>query len=363
MSLFHVTPDKLHPVADTTFAAERLLERKDLQRLLRKDITPIGDDLLVIAEEYGNWEDSIRRIDLLCLTRAAGLAVVEIKRTNDGGHMELQAIRYAAMVSSTTLDHAVAAYALTMGVEVSVARSVILEFLNAESAEDVELSGEVRIILISANFSTELTTAVLWLNKHDLDITCIRIRPYRMGPDVLIDVTQIVPLPEAADYEVKLREQEKEQRKAQTARRDILRRFWTGFLMRSKTRTQVYANRQPCDQGWIGGPIGRGGFRLNTTLSEESGRVECYIRQAGGREANVAAFEALKSQRESIESIFGGALDWQALEGREVCRVCTHFDAGWGAPESEWPAIQDRMIDAVVRLERALKMPIHGLDL
>ncbi len=40
-------------VPRTSFAAESLLERKDLQRLLRRDVAPLGDDLVVIAEEYG----------------------------------------------------------------------------------------------------------------------------------------------------------------------------------------------------------------------------------------------------------------------------------------------------------------------
>src|SRR4051812_37551343 len=100
MSLYRIASDKLEAVAQTSFAAESLLERKDLQRLLRRDISPIGADLMVIAEEFGEWEESNRRIDLLCLSKDAGLVVVEIKRTDDGGHMELQAIRYAAMVSS-----------------------------------------------------------------------------------------------------------------------------------------------------------------------------------------------------------------------------------------------------------------------
>ena len=67
--------------------------------LLRLDITPVGDDLLVIAEAYGEWEDSNRLIDLLCLSKDAGLVVIEIKRTEDCGYMELQAICFAAMVS------------------------------------------------------------------------------------------------------------------------------------------------------------------------------------------------------------------------------------------------------------------------
>jgi hypothetical protein len=140
---------------------------------------------LVIAEEYGDWQDSNRRIDLLCISKDAGLVVVEIKRTEDGGQMELQAIRYAAIVSAMTLDQAIVAYARTQGGELEAARDEILDFLQLDTEEEAELSGEVRIVLVSADFSTELTTAVLWLNRHELDITCIRLRPYRMGAEVL----------------------------------------------------------------------------------------------------------------------------------------------------------------------------------
>lgn len=36
---------------------------------------------MVIAEEFGEWEDSKRRIDLLGLDREANLVVIELKRT------------------------------------------------------------------------------------------------------------------------------------------------------------------------------------------------------------------------------------------------------------------------------------------
>src|SRR5664280_168294 len=58
MPLYRVTKDKLEAVKRTSYAEEKLLERKDLQRLLRSDISAIGDDLMVISEEFGNWEES-----------------------------------------------------------------------------------------------------------------------------------------------------------------------------------------------------------------------------------------------------------------------------------------------------------------
>ncbi len=75
--------------------------------MLRQGIHVLSEDLLVVAEEYGLFEDSRRRVDLLALDRSGTLVVIELKRTDDGGHMELQALRYAAMVSTMTPDHLV----------------------------------------------------------------------------------------------------------------------------------------------------------------------------------------------------------------------------------------------------------------
>jgi hypothetical protein len=45
------------------------------------------------------------------------------------------------------------------------------------------------MVLASADFSKELTTAVLWLNERDLDIQCVRLKPYDSPEGLLIDDT------------------------------------------------------------------------------------------------------------------------------------------------------------------------------
>ena len=99
MTIYRVSGSDASPVEETTFHAERILERRDLQGIFKRSIGILVPDALVLAEEYGDWEDSRRRVDLLCIDRGARLLVVELKRTEDGGHMELQAVRYASMVS------------------------------------------------------------------------------------------------------------------------------------------------------------------------------------------------------------------------------------------------------------------------
>ena len=225
MSIFELEKDRIVQLPETSFSAEGVKERQDLQRILRSRIEVLDPDLLIIAEEYGDWEESRRRIDLLALDRDAKLVVIELKRTDDGGHMELQALRYAAMVSTMTFTQAVEAYrgVLTREGKDADPEQGILDFLAWDDVDEECFASDVRLLLVAQDFSRELTTAVMWLSERDLDIRCIRIRPYRLGDRLLLDVQQIIPLPEAADYQVRIREKV-------IAQRHRVQGEWTGYF-------------------------------------------------------------------------------------------------------------------------------------
>lgn len=56
-------------------------------------------------------------------------------------------------------------------------------------------------------FKKELTTAVLWLREWELDLRCARVKPYTDGDGMILEVREIVPLPEAAQYQVSIRDE------------------------------------------------------------------------------------------------------------------------------------------------------------
>ncbi len=103
-----------------------------------------------------------------------------------------------------------------------------------------EFANDVRIILVSADYSKEITTSVLWLIERDIDIRCIRIKPQRDGENLYFDIQQIIPLPETADYQVKLREKAAEQRQA---RRES-KRDYSKFNLRINEFSQEYLNKR-----------------------------------------------------------------------------------------------------------------------
>ena len=128
--------------------------------------------------------------------------------------MDLQAIRYAAMVAHMTFAQAVDAherYLARRGIE-GGAEARILEHLGADDGAEPEIaSARPRILLAARDFPRELTTAVLWLRDSGLDVRCVRLLPYRVGGALLLDAAQIIPLPEAEDYLVRIRSREAEQ--------------------------------------------------------------------------------------------------------------------------------------------------------
>jgi hypothetical protein len=216
MPLFVLHSDDIREVGASSFSVLGVNERTHLQRVLRKKLDVIAPDCFLLAEEFGEWEGAWRRIDLLAIDRDARLVVIELKRTEDGGHAELQAIRYAAMVSTMTFEQAVDAhrrYLETNGIE-GDAGGRILSFLGWPEPRPEDFAMDVRIILVAANFSKELTTAVLWLSERNVDITCVRLRPYTFEGQTLLDVQTVIPLPETADYQIKVRQREEIRREA-----------------------------------------------------------------------------------------------------------------------------------------------------
>ncbi len=226
MPIYELTPDGIEQLPERSFAEAGVQERADLQRVLQSNIEAVSPDTLVIAEEYGKWDESRRRIDLLGVDRDGNLVVIELKRTEDGGHMELQALRYSAMVSTMTFDQAVAAferYLKQRGRGQEDARSALLDFLEWEEVDEEAFAQDVRIVLVSAEFSKELTTTVLWLCERELDIRCVRLRPYQDGDRLLLDVQRIIPLPEADDYAVRIKEKKQKERTARATNMDFTR--------------------------------------------------------------------------------------------------------------------------------------------
>lgn len=193
------------------------MKEEDLEGYISRKPEVLEEGLFIITRQFSGWVDSSNSIDLLALDREGKLVVVELKRTKDAGHAELQAIRYAAMVSNMTRERIVEAHRKYSEEEHSAdAEDRIASHLGDNDVDTFR----PRIIIASGGFSKEITTSVLWLsNFNELDIRCVRLGLYEVDGNRLLEATQIIPLPEATGYLVNLREREEEDRKEKETRK------------------------------------------------------------------------------------------------------------------------------------------------
>ena len=366
MALYEMTNDTFRQIEETSFSEIQVRERGDLQRLLRSQIDVLGDELYVLAEEFSDWEDSKRRIDLLAIDVDANLVVIELKRTTDGGHMELQAIRYASMVSAMTFARAVKIhreFLSQVGEVPEEAETRILDFLGWDEPDEESFAADVRMVLVSEDFGKELTTAVLWLRERDVDIRCIRLKPYQDTDQTMVDVQQVIPLPEAHDYQVQLREKEQQGRRQKADRYEIRQRFWEGVVNEAKNKKSRHSQIKPGSYDHIGAGSGVGGLLFNYTVIQDRAYAELYI-DRGDVEVNKHIFDTLNENKDKIEQVFGSPLSWERLDDKRASRIkCVVTTGGYRTPESEWPLIQKELVSAMGRLEEALLPHVQSIQL
>ncbi len=214
--LFVVSEDlsNIEKIESQSFVSLKVWERTHIQEWVRRHPEILGEDLLIVNMEFDRFEGSRDRLDLLALDRSGNLVIVELKRDSYAGHADLQAIRYAAMISTMTIEQLLPYYAdyhkQTTGEEASKEqlRSTINDFVRSKDFE--ELSSRPRIVLCSEDFSQEITTTVLWLRGFDLDISCIRLTPHRVEGKIILVPEKIIPLRESEQYIIGIQKKEEE---------------------------------------------------------------------------------------------------------------------------------------------------------
>ncbi|KYC51210.1 MAG: hypothetical protein AMQ22_01346 [Candidatus Methanofastidiosum methylothiophilum] len=202
---------KIEPVALSDLGVR---ERRDMEQWIVKNPDILGEPLLVITAQFGKFDKSARRLDLLALDQTGTLVVVEMKLDARGTHADLQAIRYAAFCSTATPEQVIEMLAKFEKVSIEEAKKRIELFVDEESEF---LRSPPRIILAAGSFDDqEITASVLWLRNFALDMSCVELTPYRLGEGKLVLVPKvIIPLPETKDYQVRV-----EQKKASETRRN-----------------------------------------------------------------------------------------------------------------------------------------------
>lgn len=362
--------NRLVPLEERSFSELQLRERDHLQEWIAGTPKALGgEELLILQKEFDGFEDTNERLDLLALDKKKGLVVIEIKRDDSGRDVVWQALKYVAYCSTLTTRQIVDIYQKYLdrqpaGVNED-AEENLRAFLEVEELDDVVLNSgnEQRLVLIAANFRKEVTATVLWLIAKGVQAQCFRAVPYSSGEDTLVDLRQIIPTPEAADFMIKMAAKDSEEKITQGVQRDSHARnleFWTQALEELQTRdVSLFANISPLKEPWLRSAAGVSGCGYYLILLKKGARVEVYLRRPEKKE-NKWIFDQLAREKETLEHSFGNKLNWQRLDGKTASRISLFcpFD---GYNRDVWPEMIDWMCEHIVRLEEAFSEPLTGL--
>lgn len=138
--------------------------------------------------------------------------------------------------------------------------------------------------------------------------------------------------------------------------------FWGQLLERALARTPRFASSTPVKRYWIWVQAGAVGLGYAYLIRSRDAQVELYIDRRDNKLANKRIFDQLKASKRQVESVFGKPLDWQRLDERRACRIRHVISEGGLRDRERWPQIQEAMVDAMVRLEKALGPEIERLE-
>ena len=345
-----------------------LQERPHLQEWLVQTPEALGEDLLVIQKEFDGFADTRERLDLLALDKEGRLVVIENKLDDSGRDVVWQALKYVAYCSSLKKAEIVEIYQkyLDRWSDGQNAAANLCEFLDVEDLDDAVLNAgnEQRFILVAANFRKEVTATVLWLIGHGVQVQCFRVSPYSLGDELLIDLQQIIPTPEAADYMIGMAAKDSEEKSVQSTqkrRHELRRAFWTRTLEELHARGVArFANISPSKEHWLSSATGVPGCTFSLIFQKNAARVELYLARAEASE-NKWIFDRLERKRQDIEGRFGSELHWQRLDDKKASRIslAQPFD---GYDKENWPAIIEWLCRHIVKLEEAFSEPLARLN-
>ena len=366
--------NRISPVKTKKFSELGFTERKHLQEWLAHQPDALGEELLIIQKEFDGFDDTRERLDLLALDKDGNLVIIENKLDDSGRDVVWQALKYASYCASLTKGQIVDIYqqyldryeplqgerALLNQPQNAVQR--ICEFLDAPDLDEIKLNlgNSQRLMLVAANFRKEVTSTALWLLGQGISIQCFKVTPYALDDQLLINIDQIIPTPEAKELMIGINAKEAEEKTTEVVlknRHAVRREYWEQALeVFQKSDCHLFNNISPSKDHWLSAGSGLSGCPYNLIFLQKELRIELCISRSITEE-NKFLFDELFKYKNEIEQSFGESLEWLCLDDKKQSRIQFSCKAD-GFNKDNW---QDHVVwhlEHMGRLERVLKEPL-----
>ena len=151
------------------------------------------------------------------------------------------------------------------------------------------------------------------------------------------------------------------QERATSGRQEAYRDFFQGLIDRLREEHRFTGAKKGQPQSWYSFASGFSGVTYGANFTqEEKARGELYI-DRGDKDQNETLFDALRENREVIESALQESLEWQRMEGRKACRIAvTRPGVITDSPEI-LEEIQDWMIERLLKFKHVFGPRLKNL--
>ncbi len=351
--------NRLSRLTQKKFGDLALRERDHLQEWLVHQPDALGEELLIIQKEFDGFDETRERLDLLALDKQGNLVVIENKLDDSGRDVTWQALKYTAYVSGLNKGQIVEIYQqyLDRYCGGGSASQRLCEFMEVEELEETVLNpgNGQRMIFIAANFRREVTATVLWLLSRGIRAQCFKVSPYSYGDELFIDLQQIIPPPEAADYMIGISSKEVEESSTQGVQKrryELRMQFWAKALERLRADgVDLFGNINPTKDHWLSAGSGVRSCPFQMIFGRDEARVELSLSRANESE-NKRLFDQLFALRPQIEAAFGHPLDWRRMDDKKQSRIVFAKDFD-GYNRDNWPEMTAWLSEHIAALEAA----------
>ncbi|HCZ01218.1 MAG: hypothetical protein A3D16_21920 [Rhodobacterales bacterium RIFCSPHIGHO2_02_FULL_62_130] len=360
--------NRLSRLVQKRFSDLNLRERDHLQEWLANQPDALGEELLIIQKEFDGFDETRERLDLLALDKDGNLVVIENKLDDSGRDVTWQALKYTAYVSGLTKTQIVDIYQQYLdrfcGGGNAVAR--LCEFMEVEDLGEIHLNpgNDQRMIFIAANFRREVTATVLWLLSRGIKAQCFKVTPFMLGEELILDIQQIIPTPEAADFMIGMSTKDNEEKvthDTQKQRHKLRYEFWEAALERLRADgVEIYRNISPARNHWLSAGSGVRSCPYQMIFSRDEARVELNFGRSEASE-NKWLFDQLYAQKDQLEARFGAPMTWRRMDENKQSLI-VYSEPFDGYNRDAWPQIIEWLSTHIQKLESTFRDPLARLN-
>jgi hypothetical protein len=351
----------IEKIEEVTFKEMNVFERSDIQQWIKNDPCVLGENLLIIQEEFDKFEGTNERPDLLALDKSGNLVVIENKRDESGKDVHWQAIKYASYFSTIKRDQLISIFQdyLKKNNKTEDAEDLINTFLENDTINYP--TNTQRIILVARDFSKEVLSASQWLLNNHIDITCVQIKPYKIDNTYLLDSEVILPQGELKEYLLGLADKEQNQKEIQktiNTRLDLLQGFWTEFWHKKEKELKNTAFQNI--NSWT---TRRDNWMSATTkfcskvsyqfiVSKNKTTAELYI-ATDDKLFNKKLYDFYVEHKDEIEQKIGNNTEWNRGDEYLYSRISIISNDYSVYHKDDWECMFDFFIDSLNKLQKA----------